>query len=331
MSAYGVSVSIRRFPSAHDNEVFSALPLSRSTVDRDGLHRSQVDVGQLLAEASSRLVTVGPRGIAMSDANKLAVQRGAPMLQAKELVLYLGNDDEGAWLAIGEKETPGADDPANVNVGVGHRKGPSTWANLRDVGTILSARDAGLATAAVSLFAWHTTHTHCPRCGTPTEIIEGGWVRSCPNDGSLHYPRTDPAVIMAILDDDDRLLLGHSRHWPAGRYSTLAGFVESGESLEAAIRREVYEEVGVVIGDVNYAGSQPWPFPASLMCGFFAQATTVDIVPHDEEVTDARWFTREELLDEVRVGHVRMPMQTSIARALIQSWLGSQLPDGEGA
>ena len=144
------------------------------------------------------------------------------------------------------------------------------WTPLRDVGAELTAREAGLATTAVALDAWHDRHPRCPRCGAPTRVRAGRLVRVCVVDGSEHYPRTDPAVIMAVVDDDDRILLGHAAHWAPGRCSTLAGFVEAGESLEHAVRREVLEETGVVVGDVTYRGSQPWPFPASLMLGFRA-------------------------------------------------------------
>ena len=134
----------------------------------------------------------------------------------------------------------------------------------------LDGAEAGLATTAVALDAWHDRHVRCPRCGAATRVEQAGWIRVCVVDGSEHYPRTDPAVIMAVVDDADRILLGHAAQWAPGRWSTLAGFVEAGESLEHAVRREVLEETGVVVGEVAYRGSQPWPFPASLMLGFRA-------------------------------------------------------------
>ncbi len=136
----------------------------------------------------------------------------------------------------------------------------------------MAARDAGLGVTAVALAAWHRSHRCCPRCGTPTVVGHAGWVRHCPTDGRDQYPRTDPAVIMAVVDDDDRLLLGHAATWPERRFSTLAGYVEPGEGLEQAVRREVDEEVGVRIGEVTYRGSQPWPFPASIMLAFVGRA-----------------------------------------------------------
>lgn len=201
------------------------------------------------------------------------------------------------------------------------------WSPLRTVGADLGAADAGLATTAVALDTWHRRHTRCPRCGAATRVVQAGWARVCPDDGSEHFPRTDPAVIMAVVDDDDRLLLGHAAAWPPGRFSTLAGFVEAGESAEHAVRREVAEEAGVEVGGVEYRGSQPWPFPASLMLGFRARALTTVLSFGDDELTDARWFTRAELAAAVRAGEVLLPGPASIARALIEDWFGRPLPE----
>src|SRR5699024_1042185 len=151
------------------------------------------------------------------------------------------------------------------------------------------------------------SHTRCPRCGTPTESTHGGWVQRCPEDGSEHYPRTDPAVIMSIVDDDERLLLAHNALWPATRYSVPAGYVEPGESLEAAVRREVLEETAVVVGEVRYEGSQPWPFPASLMLGFRGRALTTETTPDGEELTAAAFLTRGQLRDRVSAGDLTLP------------------------
>jgi NAD+ diphosphatase len=180
-------------------------------------------------------------------------------------------------------------------------------------------------TTAVALDAWHTTHTHCARCGARTRIAEAGMVRACPADGSLHHPRVDPAVIMTVADDDDRVLLGHQARWPARRFSTLAGFVEPGESLEQAVAREVHEETGVVVDTATYLGSQPWPFPNSLMLGFHAHATTTRITVDEVEISEARWFTRDALAAAVASGEVRLPPPVSIARRLIERWHGAPL------
>ena len=160
-----------------------------------------------------------------------------------------------------------------------------------------------------------------------------GWVRRCVAQGIDHYPRTDPAVIMAVVDPgsgpgEDRLLLGHAAHWPEGRFSTLAGYVEPGEGLEQAVRREVAEEVGVEVGEVSYVGSQPWPLPASLMVGFLARALTTKIDVDGAEIEDARWFTREELREGMASGEVRVPGSVSISSSLLELWYGEPLPSG---
>ncbi|MFS0706421.1 NAD(+) diphosphatase [Cellulomonas sp. 179-A 9B4 NHS] len=201
------------------------------------------------------------------------------------------------------------------------------WTSLRVVGAALDARDAGLATTAVALDAWHDRHPRCPRCGAPTRVAQAGWSRVCDVDGSEHYPRTDPAVIMAVVDDADRLLLGHAATWPEGRYSTLAGFVEAGESAEQAVRREVREETDVVVDRVEYRGSQPWPFPGSLMLGYRAHAVRTDITVDGEEMTAARWYTRAELTADVRAGTLLLPGRASIARALVEEWFGGPVDD----
>jgi NAD+ diphosphatase len=196
------------------------------------------------------------------------------------------------------------------------------WVDLREIGSALDDRDAGLLTTAVALARWHDRHLRCPLDGTPTLVVNGGWVRRCPADGSEHFPRPDPAVIMLIHDGGDRCILGRQATWPPGRYSILAGFVEPGESAEAAVAREVDEEVGLAITGVTYAGSQPWPFPASLMLGYTATAEG-DLTPtlRDGELADARWFSREEI--RRGSGLVRLPPPVSIAHRIITDWLAS--------
>lgn len=263
---------------------------------------------------------------------------------ADALWLLLGRDHDGAaYVArrvLGRRPAPatGAASDALVHAAAGGADavdGPAAplpsgarWSSLRVVGATLSARDAGLATAAVALDAWHARHPRCPRCGAVTVATQSGWVRACTVDGSEHYPRTDPAVIMAVVDDADRLLLGHATAWAAHRWSTLAGFVEPGESLENAVRREVLEETGVVVDTVEYRGSQPWPFPASLMLGFRAHARSTDVAVDGVELESAAWFTRAELRDAVASGDVIPPGPSSIARALVEDWFGDRLPDG---
>ncbi len=196
---------------------------------------------------------------------------------------------------------------------------------LRDLGAILPDTDAGALTEAVALEAWHRLAPRCPRCGGPTEVRAAGHERVCPADGSSHHPRHDPAVIMTVTDPAGRLLLGHARHWPPGRFSAFAGFVEPGESLEAAVSRELMEESGVTAREVTYLGSQPWPFPASIMLAFHVETDDTEAVPDGEEITEARWFDRQGLRDAVESGEITVPPEVSVARHLIERWLGGRL------
>lgn len=222
----------------------------------------------------------------------------------------LGASDGQTYLAVLADEIDAALDPTPV----------------RQAGVALDAVQGGLLVHALGLGNWHRTHPRCARCGEPTEIAEAGHVRRCPSCQAIHFPRTDPAVIMLVTDDDDRALLGHQPSWAEGRFSTLAGFVEPGESLEDAVRREVAEEVGVTLADVTYAASQPWPFPSSLMVGFFARAATTEIEVDGREMAEARWFTREQLTELTTNREVALPGVVSISRWLIESWHGGELP-----
>lgn len=204
---------------------------------------------------------------------------------------------------------------------------PEPTATLRGLGGALSDRDIGLVVQAVGLAHWHRTHLYSPRTGEPMSMRAGGHVRYEPDTGIEHHPRTDPAVIVLVMDDDDRALLGHQVRWPEGRYSTLAGFVETGETPEQAVVREVAEETGVAVRELHYAGSQPWPFPASLMLGYYARAHGVTPRPDGHEIGSADWFTPDQLAATVQRGAVLLPPRLSIARALIEGWFGGPLGD----
>ncbi len=229
----------------------------------------------------------------------------------------LGVEEDGSpWFAV---VTPGP---------LEGRQGRSV-VGLRDVGATLSDHDAGLLVHAVALANWHATHPRCARCGEPTTVQLAGHQRHCPSCGADHFPRTDPAVIVLVTDASDRGLLGHNPRWPAARFSTLAGFVEPGESAEHAVAREVHEEAGLSVVDVEYLGSQPWPFPSSLMLGFTARALDPAALSVDgHEITEARWFSREDLLQAVLAGEVMLPSELSIARRLVEHWWGGDLPEG---
>ncbi len=295
----------------------SALPdlaLARAVVDRDAGRRSDPDwLAAAWADPATRVVRLRDgRAAVVGEPPRLDLD-GRPDLPADRRV-FLGTFEGVAYFAAIEEDLDTGDEHAPRYLG------------LREIGVRLPALDAGLVVHAVSLANWHATHTHCPRCGALTVPENAGHTRRCPVDGTEHYPRTDPAVIMLVLDADDRLLLGRQTTWPEGRFSTLAGFVEPGESLEAAVRREVHEECGIEIGTVTYLGSQPWPFPSSLMLGFAAQALTTEVHRHDGEIAEARWYTRDALLADIGTGRLHVSPSISISRRLIEHWYGEPLP-----
>ena len=183
----------------------------------------------------------------------------------------------------------------------------------------------GLAFEAAALAAWHASAGFCPVCGTPTQVADGGHTRWCPHCASELFPRTDPAVIVAVIDADGRLLLGRQPTWERHRMSVLAGFVEAGESAEQAVHREIREEVGVPLSDVAYVSSQPWPFPRSLMLAFSAHAADTQMTGGDGEIAEARWFTRGELTAAVRDGDLTLPGHHTVARHLVNGWLHGTL------
>lgn len=324
--------------SPYGGVVLDHLPLARATVDRDAATRAAPDLlDRLAADPATRVLLVHNGLVAVGDDGALTLLAVADVPGAPwdaDHVAYLGRDEGGPYAALvlpdhlgEERDLDGV--PVHEDAALVDLVGRLGFAHLRDAGDGLADRDAGLATTAVALAAWHARHPRCPRCGEPTVVVDGGWVRRCPADRSLHYPRTDPAVIMAVVDDADRVLLGHAAHWPAGRYSTLAGYVEPGEPLEAAVRREVAEETRIEVGEVTYVGSQPWPFPASLMLGYRARVAAgagTEVGVDGVELTDARFFTRAELAAALADGTVRLPMRSSIARALIEDWYGAPLP-----
>jgi NAD+ diphosphatase len=288
------------------------LALSRGTVDRV-THR-RTDTGWLDAAWADPRTRV------------LIVSGGRTLVRAEELVFVppgqapsgtrflLGQDADGIVYFGVSADLPSP--PAGARV-----------ASLREVGTLLSDRDAGLFTHAVALANWHDTHTHCPLCGTPTVPDPAGHSATCPKDGSEHFPRTDPAVIMLITDPDDRCLLARNAAWPGRRVSILAGFVEPGESAEQAVIREVAEETGIKVTNVRYVGSQPWPMPRSLMLGFRADAPAGQAITVDHaELAEAHWFSREELLAATGARELGLPPPVSIARHIIESWFGGPLP-----
>ncbi|WP_149263567.1 NAD(+) diphosphatase [Actinomadura sp. K4S16] len=290
------------------------LALARGTLDRVALNRrDEAWLDAAWADPRTRVLVV-------HEGRALVAFEPAPALV---LVPPEQAPDGGRWLL-------GVDGDGVAYFGV---PGPlpavegAQPAGLRRVGALLGDRDSGLLTHAVALEHWHDTHRYCPRCGAETRTAAAGHVRVCPRDGSEHFPRVDPAVIMLVTDEADRVLLARGPQWPADRRSILAGFVEPGESLEQAVAREVQEEVGLPVRDVRYLGSQPWPLPRSLMIGFTARADGgLPLRPDPEEILDAAWYTRDELRAAIDAGEIVAPGPLSIAAQLIMRWYGSDLP-----
>ena len=307
------------------------LPLSRHAVDRDHDARAEPELFERLwADAGTRLLLLW-KGKTLLAARALPGEQPrllllAPAdlpvdLPASALRVYLGRS-----LAADAAEpvgTPLVVVPLDDEQAAELEADPALWVGLRDYATLLSDRDTGILTESLGILHWHSSHPHCPRCGAATDVTTGGWVRHCPVDGSDVFPRTDAAVIVLITDDQDRVLLGSNAMWEATRYSLLAGFVEPGESFESAVVREVFEESGLRVADPVYQGSQPWPFPASIMVGFTARLAdgqhSAGLVPDGTEILDLRWFSRAELTGD-NTG-IMLPGESSIARALIDEWL----------
>jgi NAD+ diphosphatase len=300
-----------------------ALTLARGNHDRAAERREDdAWLAAAWADPATRVVVVrrGRAATRTRDDGATELVHVAPQDAGAEGVrVLLGVEDEVPFFAL----LVDADAPEPTDDGV-------RWSGLREVGATLGDRDAGMLVMAVALANWHGTHPRCPRCGSATEPSQAGWSRTCPDDATMHFPRSDPAVIVLVTDDSDRALLGRRADWAEGWYSTLAGFVEAGESAEMAVAREMAEEAGVLIDPerLDYLGSQPWPFPSSLMLGYRVRiaAGSAEARPDGVEISELRWFTREEMRAGAEDGTVRIPPPLSIARRLIEHWYGAELP-----
>jgi NAD+ diphosphatase len=250
------------------------------------------------SDAEPRAVFLSPQEAALADAVLLCVLEGCAYFAVDLSAIDTPTEAIGA-------------DPS------------AQFLDLRRVGPLLPRVEGAMLAYARGLAYWHSRHHFCGVCGSPTRTEEAGHVRHCTNPGcdATHFPRTDPAVIM-LVHDGERCLLGRQKAWPQGMHSTLAGFVEPGESLEEAVAREVYEETKVTLDEVTYHSSQPWPFPASLMLGFHARARTTDIEVDHSELEDARWYEKSWLLTHKDDDDFRLPRRDSIARRLLEDWLG---------
>ena len=291
------------------NDFQLSLPLAQSGLDRDYRFRDNPNWDSEIADTAEILI-MHEGQVQLGVAGELKLF-STDQLDTFEPLAYLGKDQE-TGLAIILAESPSLE---------------GEWHNLRKSGLGLSPRDAAIFTQGLALYNWHKTHEFCPRCGTRTVVERAGWSRRCPADNSELFPRTDPAIIVGVIDSEDRILLGSQGVWEENRYSILAGFVEPGESLEAAVAREMQEEAGILVANPIYLGSQAWPFPFSLMLGYTAQYVGGTVVPDGEEIVKLRWFTKSELKAEAKT--LLLPGKLSIARAIIEHWLGEELLTGE--
>jgi len=287
------------------------------------------------------------------EAKVLALWRGKPLLEgdaevslgflpadhpvfddAREAPVFLGLEDGKPFFArdISSWEPPIEEQSSVGNfVDLSEQRHPALpqglkFGELRMNMARLNPRDAELAAMAVGVFAWHKTHEFCARCGQKSDIAPGGWQRSCPDCNAQHFPRTDPVVIM-LITRGNKVLVGRSPGWPEGMYSLLAGFMEPGETIETAVRREVFEESAIVVGEVGYLASQPWPFPSSLMIGCWGEALTDDITIDPKEIEDAYWASREEIMEAWanRSSTLIAARKGAIAHFLIKNWLSDTL------
>jgi NAD+ diphosphatase len=294
-----------------------SLALSRGTVDRATSRRNDtrwLDAAWADPRTRVLVVSAGQALVRLDDEHAELVFVPPPEAPAGTRFLLGQDADDVVYFGVC------GDLPAEPASG-------TRAASLREVGTLLGDRDAGLLTHAVALANWHDTHTHCPVDGTPTVPDPGGHSTRCPADGTEHFPRTDPAVIMLVTDPDDRCLLARNAAWPGRRVSILAGFVDPGESAEQAVIREVAEETQIKVTNVRYVGSQPWPMPRSLMLGFRAEAPAGQAIVVDrDEIAEAHWFSRDELVAAIKAREIALPPSVSIARHIIEDWFGGPLP-----
>lgn len=310
------------------------LVFGASGLNRAGHLRGQPDaLAQLWASARVLPLWRG-KPLLWAEGGIARLAADHPVLAKAEPPVFLGLGDDGvaefaADISAWEPETgPAAEQSFFDQSRVSHPTlGPDpAFEDLRNAMMRLTPREAELAATARAVLHWHRSHGFCAACGARSDVVQAGWQRTCPACGAQHFPRTDPVVIM-LVTRGNRVLVGRNAAWPEGMYSLLAGFLEPGETVEAAVRREVFEETGVQVGAVRYLASQPWPFPANLMLGAEGEAETETITLDPEELQDALWISREELLAVFAGQHPRInpPRKGAIAEFLMRNWLADRL------
>jgi NAD+ diphosphatase len=318
----------------------SAVTFGGSNLDRAAhLRDDPVQLGQI-AQAHILVLWRGKvlcqRDAETGLASLCFLPKDAPLLRdlAEEARLFLGLSEDGAAYFAQDLSDWNPELPEGVSLNSfvdlseqAHPDAPegAVFLELRSIMITLPPRAAELAATARALLNWHSSHLYCAKCGSPSQMVQAGWQRKCPACGASHFPRTDPVVIM-LVTYGDQILLGRSHGWPEGMYSALAGFVEPGETIEAAVRREVLEEAGITTSEVRYVANQPWPYPNSLMFGCLATATSTKITVDPNELDDARWLSRQEAMDVFCGSHpeISSPRKGAIARFLLENWLADR-------
>lgn len=290
---------------------YTPAPLDRAT----HLRGDAALIAALLTGGAARIVPVwNERHLLGEGPSLLALDYAAASRFDLSGLVFLGIGDGTPWFAL---RLPSSEIPPDVGV-------PGAFRALNEYVSVLTGDEAAILAYARAMLLWHRNHLHCGRCGAPTQATEAGHSSTCTACGHRTYPRTDPVVI-TLITHADQCLLGRKAEWPSGMFSCIAGFVEPGETLESAVRRECAEETGAGIDDVRYVASQPWPFPASMMLGFRARATSLELGSRDEELADVRWFTRAEVRafgERSDPGDgFKLPNRYAIARHLIEGWL----------
>jgi len=291
---------------------FTATPLDRAV----NLRGDDAQLRALQESGAARFVPVWSEKFPVNDARIVTLSAQAAMRWDQSNAVFLGLAGDVPWFALA---LPASEQAPALG-------GPESFLGLRDLAAVLEGDEAAIAAYALAMTIWRANHLHCGRCGAATVATEGGHSSTCSNAACAHrtFPRSDPVVI-TLITAGDKCLLGRQAAWPPGMYSCIAGFVEPGETLESAVRREAREETGLSIGEVRYVASQPWPFPASLMQGFRAEALTTELHPDGKELEDCRWFTKAEVRGfkerDSEGDGFKLPSRYAIARLLVEGWL----------